>query len=59
MSAWQIHEYGGLDQLSLSTSAQTATIKHPTELLIKVHAASLNPLDVRMMGMLTATVDAL
>ncbi|KAK3768156.1 hypothetical protein RRG08_010826 [Elysia crispata] len=50
MSAWQVHEYGGLDQLSLSTTARAATIKHPTEMLIKVHAASINPLDIRMMG---------
>ncbi|GFR75909.1 reticulon-4-interacting protein 1-like protein, mitochondrial [Elysia marginata] len=50
MSAWQVHEYGGLDQLSLSTTARAATIKHPSELLIKVHAASINPIDVRMMG---------
>lgn len=50
MSSWQIHEYGGLDQLTLSTAARAASIKHPSELLVKVHAASINPIDVRMMG---------
>ncbi|RUS90443.1 hypothetical protein EGW08_001784 [Elysia chlorotica] len=50
MSAWQVYEYGGLDQLSLSTTARAATIKHPTEMLVKIHAASINPLDIRMMA---------
>ncbi|XP_043240954.1 reticulon-4-interacting protein 1 homolog, mitochondrial-like [Amphibalanus amphitrite] len=50
MSAWQIHRYGGPEELQLTTSHRLPTITQPTELLIKVHAASINPIDVAMLG---------
>lgn len=50
MQAWQIFEYGGIDKLQLNTVAQLPTIRRPTDILVKVHAASVNPLDVRMLG---------
>lgn len=50
MHAWQIQQYGGVDELNLNKSAHAITIKSPNELLVKVHAASVNPIDVRMLG---------
>ncbi|KAK7487754.1 hypothetical protein BaRGS_00021021 [Batillaria attramentaria] len=50
MMAWQIYQYGGNEELTLSDRARAATIKAPNELLIKVHAASVNPIDVKMRG---------
>uniref|UniRef100_A0A0B6ZQ36 Enoyl reductase (ER) domain-containing protein n=1 Tax=Arion vulgaris TaxID=1028688 RepID=A0A0B6ZQ36_9EUPU len=50
MQTWQIHEYGSSEKLTLNTSAHAATIKSPNELLIRIHAASVNPIDVRMLG---------
>ncbi|KAH9508939.1 Reticulon-4-interacting protein 1, mitochondrial [Bulinus truncatus] len=50
MSAWAVNHYGGIDDLFLSTSARSSSIKSPNELLIKVHAASINPIDLRMIG---------
>ncbi|BFZ10254.1 hypothetical protein BsWGS_13293 [Bradybaena similaris] len=50
MQAWQINAYGGPDQLTLNPSAQTPTVKSPDELLVKIHAASVNPIDAKMLG---------
>ncbi|XP_076466435.1 NAD(P)H oxidoreductase RTN4IP1, mitochondrial-like [Babylonia areolata] len=50
MQAWQIHQYGDNRELTPTDKARAATIKAPNELLIKVHAASVNPIDVRMRG---------
>ncbi|XP_035825343.1 reticulon-4-interacting protein 1 homolog, mitochondrial isoform X2 [Aplysia californica] len=49
MSAWQIHQYGRTEELSFVKATKAATIKSPNEILVKVHAASVNPIDVRMM----------
>lgn len=51
MQAWQAFEYGGPDKLQLNTTAQSPIIRSPLDVLVKVHAASVNPLDVRMLGM--------
>lgn len=51
MQAWQAFEYGGPDNLQLNSTAQLPIIKSPLDVLVKVHAASVNPLDVRMLGM--------
>lgn len=51
MQAWQAFEYGGPDKLQLNTIAQLPIIRSPLDVLVKVHAASVNPLDVRMLGM--------
>ncbi|XP_015603922.1 reticulon-4-interacting protein 1, mitochondrial isoform X2 [Cephus cinctus] len=48
MQAWQIHSYGNLDELKLST-VRMPVITKPTEVLIKVEASSVNPIDVAMM----------
>lgn len=52
MQAWQIFEYGGADKLQLNEMADIPVIKNScTDILVKVHASSINPLDVRMLGM--------
>ncbi|XP_067674421.1 reticulon-4-interacting protein 1 homolog, mitochondrial-like [Haliotis asinina] len=50
MSAWQIHQYGGNEEFTLSRTAKVPTIRSPDELLVEVHAASVNPIDVLMRG---------
>ncbi|KAK6986604.1 reticulon-4-interacting protein 1 mitochondrial [Biomphalaria glabrata] len=50
MSAWAINSYGGIENLYLSSSGCMSAIRSPDQLLIKVHAASINPIDVRMIG---------
>lgn len=47
MFAWQVHSYKEDVQL---TSARIPIIREPSEVLIKVEAASVNPIDVAMRG---------
>jgi len=50
MSAWQLHEYGDISQLKLSGLVHMPVICRPHEVLVRVHAASVNPVDVMMVG---------
>jgi len=50
MSAWQLHAYGSVDQLKLSDSVLLPVISRPHDVLVRVHAASINPVDVMMVG---------
>lgn len=53
MSAWRIHSFsGGVDQLKLNESTKIPTITRPNDVLIQVKAASVNPLDAQMKGIL-------
>ncbi|OAD57257.1 Reticulon-4-interacting protein 1, mitochondrial [Eufriesea mexicana] len=47
MQAWQIHSYGGLEELKLST-IRIPVIARPTDILVKVEASSVNPIDIAM-----------
>lgn len=47
MQAWQIHSYGGLEELKLST-IRIPVISRPTDILVKVEASSVNPIDIAM-----------
>ncbi|XP_029155536.1 reticulon-4-interacting protein 1, mitochondrial isoform X2 [Nylanderia fulva] len=47
MQAWQIHSYNGLEDLRLS-NVRIPVIMQPTDVLVKVEAASVNPIDVAM-----------
>lgn len=51
MQAWQIHSYNGLEDLRLS-NVRVPVITKPTDVLVKVEAASVNPIDVAMTGTL-------
>ena len=50
MSAWQIHQYGGIEELTLSHSVRVPALKNPWDVLVEVHAASINPIDVLLIG---------
>ncbi|XP_054263827.1 reticulon-4-interacting protein 1 homolog, mitochondrial-like [Macrosteles quadrilineatus] len=50
MAAWEIHSYGGLEELQLSRSVRIPALMSPNDVLVKVSAASVNPIDVAMMG---------
>ncbi|KAG5890844.1 hypothetical protein JTB14_016277 [Gonioctena quinquepunctata] len=49
IKSWQIHEYGGLDELQLGSS-RFPIIRSPNEVLVHVSAASINPIDLLMLG---------
>lgn len=50
MRGWQIHEYGGVEILQCSDNIKIPTITSPHEVCVEVHTASVNPIDVAMMG---------
>ncbi|GBP15825.1 Reticulon-4-interacting protein 1 homolog, mitochondrial [Eumeta japonica] len=49
MYAWQIHSYGELSELRLD-EARVPSLRGPDEILVRVHASSINPLDIAMIG---------
>ena len=51
MQAWQIHSYNGLENLRLC-NIRMPVITKPTDVLVKIEAASVNPIDVAMTGIL-------
>lgn len=50
MKGWQIHEYGGVELLQCNEHIKIPTINSPTDVLVEVRAASVNPIDVAMMS---------
>lgn len=50
MRGWQIHEYGGIEILQCSNNIKIPPISSPNEVCVEVHTASVNPIDVAMMG---------
>jgi hypothetical protein len=50
MQAWIIYYYGSNQQLTLSDSVQMPMILSPNDVLIKVIASSVNPIDIRRRG---------
>lgn len=51
MRGWQIHEYGGVELLRCSDNIKIPFVTLPNEVCVEVHTASVNPIDVAMMGM--------
>ncbi|KAJ7386917.1 Reticulon-4-interacting protein 1, mitochondrial [Desmophyllum pertusum] len=47
MEAWSINEYGSNDVLELR-SQPLPVLRRSTDILVRVHAASVNPMDFRM-----------
>lgn len=50
MPAWVIDKYGGNDVLRFTKNASFPVINYPNEVIVKVSAAGLNPIDVSMRG---------
>ena len=50
MPAWVIDKYGSNDVLRFTKNASFPIINYPNEVIVKVCAAALNPLDVSMRG---------
>lgn len=50
MPAWVIDKYGSNDVLRFSKDASFPVIYYPNEVIVKVFAAGLNPIDVSMRG---------
>lgn len=48
MIAWQAHSYGTIDDLMLTSNARSPLVVGPRELLVRVKASSVNPLDALM-----------
>ena len=46
--AWQLHSYGGPQELQMNDSVKIPVINSPSQVVVKVHAASVNPIDVLM-----------
>lgn len=52
MRSWQAHSFGGPEQLQLTDSARAPAVTKPGQVLVKVAAASLNPIDGAMLGII-------
>ena len=50
MSAWQIHDNNGIEDLRLVADLELPIISSPCDVLIQVKAASINKLDLMMTG---------
>ncbi|XP_029531016.1 reticulon-4-interacting protein 1 homolog, mitochondrial isoform X1 [Oncorhynchus nerka] len=50
MPAWVIDRYGSNDVLRFTKNAGFPIINYPNEVVVQVHAAGLNPIDVSMRG---------
>ena len=50
MQAWVIYYYGDNQQFTFSDSVQMPILHSPKDVLIKISAASLNPVDIRRRG---------
>lgn len=48
MKGWQLHSYNDVANLQLSHNIRKPSIRKPTEVLVKVEATSVNPLDTAM-----------
>ncbi|MFT7813331.1 reticulon-4-interacting protein 1, mitochondrial-like [Arapaima gigas] len=50
MPAWVLDRYGPNEVLRFTKNASFPMIKYPNEVIVKVHAAGLNPIDLSMRG---------
>ena len=50
MRAWVINQYGTNDVLAFTENHPAPSVNFAHEVVVQVHAASLNPLDVSMRG---------
>ncbi|XP_030555041.1 reticulon-4-interacting protein 1 homolog, mitochondrial [Drosophila novamexicana] len=50
MRGWQLHSYGGIDELQLSDKLKWPQIRSSDECLVRVRATAVNPIDIAMLG---------
>lgn len=50
MRAWVINRYGPNDVLALTENHPVPSVNFAHEVVVQVHAASMNPLDINMRG---------
>lgn len=50
MIAWQAHSYSTIDDLVLTSNARSPVMVKPKEVLVRIKASSVNPLDIMMAG---------
>lgn len=50
MSGFQIHNYGEISELQHTDHVKKPYIRKPSEVLVKITASSVNPLDVAMIS---------
>lgn len=50
MRGWQIHEYGNVDVLKYTHNINVPDVRSRNDVVVQVHAASVNPIDVAMMS---------
>nr|XP_029714835.1 reticulon-4-interacting protein 1 homolog, mitochondrial [Aedes albopictus] len=48
MCGWQIHSYGSLEEVQFSDNLKMPVLTSPNQVLVKVTASSVNPIDVAM-----------
>lgn len=56
MKGWQIHSYGGVEELQFSDKLKMPQIRKSDECLVKVLSTTVNPIDVAMLSGYGATV---
>lgn len=49
MTAWQLTNYGDETNLRMTENLEVPLVTDPNQILVKISAASVNPLDVEMM----------
>ena len=50
MKSWQLFEYGGVNKLVLGENVPIPSIVRPSDVLVEVKAASVNPIDNKMIS---------
>lgn len=50
MQAWQVHSFGGVEQLSLSDCVRIPMLAGPNDVLVQISTTSVNPIDTAMLG---------
>ena len=50
MRAWHLYSFGGPEKLQMSQTVRVPYLTKPTDVLVQVQAASVNPLDCDMCG---------
>lgn len=50
MQGWQIHSYGGVEELQFSDKLKVPQLRQANECLVRVTTTTVNPIDVAMLS---------